>query len=177
MCHDIIPGIIISFQRINGGSSFHYWSQCSQQHHSLQQQVFQQAVQPLNTGHLFHQPASKKPNSNKLSRTSYGTVPNHSLCCNFAIHPPFGHFWLAHQLSACCNLYSWVFAECCKADWRCTMHPTFKAFHPPPHTTGTNADTSKYKVDQQFLQPNTSPLLEIQSRKSDKTKCHRQLFC
>jgi len=53
----------------------------------------------------------------------------------------------------------------------------FKSFHPPPHTTGTNADISKYKVDQQYLQLNTSPLQEIQSQHSGKTKFHRQLFC
>jgi len=34
----------------------------------------------------------------------------------------------------------------------------FKAFYPPPHTNGTNADISKYKVDHQYLQLNTSPL-------------------
>jgi hypothetical protein len=28
----------------------------------------------------------------------------------------------------------------------------FKVFHPPPHTAGTHADISRYKVDQQYLQ-------------------------
>lgn len=130
MWHDTIPSNIISFQRINSGSSFHYWSQCSLQHHSLQQQVYQQAVKPLNTGHLFHQPASKKPNSNKLSRIPGGTVSNPNLCCDFAIHPPLGDFWLAYQLSACCILYSWIFADCCKADWRCTKHCHFQSILP-----------------------------------------------
>jgi hypothetical protein len=48
----------------------------------------------------------------------------------------------------------------------------FKVFHPPPHSAGTNAGISKYKVDQQYLQPNCSPLQEIQSQHGGKTKCH-----
>lgn len=94
----------------------------------------------------------------------------------FCHPPPLGHFWLAYNflLAAFCTHESWLTAARQTGDILSTA--IFKAFHPPPHTTGTNADIFKYKADQQYSKPNSSPLQEIQSQHGDKTKCPRQLF-